>query len=138
MNRREAIKLSALAALGVAVSANAATMNRKEMSAKDPNKMTKAELKHTPQITIAKQDVNGYTLVEITVGQGGIAHPSVRGHWIDFISLSADNTPVGKVNLEAEVSRGYASFSIKLKGVKTLTAKAGCNLHGIWTSSINV
>ncbi len=41
---------------------------------------------------------------------------------------------VGKTTLEAEISRGAALFAVNLKGVKELKAKAGCNLHGIWTS----
>lgn len=143
MNRREAIKLSTMAALGVAVSATASDVktqakNRVEMSPKDPSNLAKGELKHTPQITLGKKDSKGYTLVEITVGQGGIIHPSTPKHWIDFISLSADGKIVGESTLIAEITRGTASFSVKLDGVKSLTAKAGCNLHGIWKSSINV
>jgi superoxide reductase len=77
-------------------------------------------------------------MVEITVGQNGIIHPSTPDHWIDFIELYADDKLVGKSTLEAEISRGAASFAVKLDGVKTLTSKAGCNLHGIWTASLNV
>ncbi|QSZ41617.1 twin-arginine translocation pathway signal protein [Sulfurimonas aquatica] len=141
MNRREAIKLSTIAALGVAVTASAKEapyMNRMEMTPKDPKKLAPGELKHTPQITLGTKDSKGYTLVEITVGQGGIIHPSTPAHWIDFISLSADGKKVGTSTLEAEISRGTASFSVKLDGVKTLSAKAGCNLHGIWSSSLKV
>ncbi|MEE8587840.1 MAG: desulfoferrodoxin family protein, partial [Sulfurimonadaceae bacterium] len=76
--------------------------------------------------------------VEITVGQGGIIHPSTPDHWIDFIELYADGKLVGKSTLEPEISRGAASFALKLDKVKTLTAKSGCNLHGIWTSTLKV
>ena len=156
MNRRDAIKLSTIAALGVAVSAEACpsnkntcpdtakcqtpevNKNRKFMSMKDPKKPTKGELKHTPQITVGKKDAKGYTNIEITVGQGGIIHPSTQAHWIDFIKLHADDTLVGISELMAEISRGTTSFSLKLDGVKTLTATSGCNLHGIWSSSIKV
>lgn len=141
MNRRDALKISALAALGVATSAYATNkeyFNRIEMTPKDPKNMQKGELKHTPQITLGTKDSKGYTTVEITVGQGGIVHPSTKDHWIDFISLSADGQKVGSIELEGGISRGATSFSVQLDGVKTLTAKAGCNLHGIWTSSINV
>jgi len=101
MKRREAIKLTALATLSMAVTAEACpskstcttmdtTKNRKLMKPKDVNNLTKAELKHTPKITLGNKDSNGYTLVEVTVGQGGIIHPSKKGHWIDFISLYVD------------------------------------------------
>ncbi|MEA3491690.1 MAG: desulfoferrodoxin family protein [Campylobacterota bacterium] len=139
MNRREALKLAGVTALMATVSAEAkmATehMNRMEMKPKDPSKLDKGELKHTPQITIKDKDAKGYTLVEITIGQGGIVHPSTADHWIDFIELYADDKLVGKNILEPEISRGATSFAVKLDGVKKLKAKAGCNLHGIWTST---
>jgi len=156
MNRRDAIKLSTIAAIGLAVSAEACpsnqkscpeaanchapdiSKNRKIMSMKDPKNPTKGELKHTPQITIGKKDAKGYTNIAITVGQGGIIHPSTATHWIDFIKLHADNKLVGISELMPEISRGATSFSLKLDGVKTLTATSGCNIHGIWSSSLKV
>ena len=147
MNRRDAIKLSTLAALSVAVSAEASpkqchaqdtNKNRTIMSMKDPKNPTKGELKHTPQITLGKKDAKGYTQVNITVGQGGIIHPSTKAHWIDFIKLHADGKLVGISELMAEISRGATSFSLKLDDVKTLTATSGCNLHGVWSSTLKV
>lgn len=142
MNRREALKVvgttAVLAAVGAEASEKKVYMNRMEMTPKDPSKLGKGELKHSPQITIKGKDAKGYTTVEITVGQGGIIHPSTPTHWIDFISLSADGKLVGKSTLEPEISRGVASFAVKLDNTKTLVAKAGCNLHGIWTTTLSV
>lgn len=143
MNRREAIKVAGAAAIAAAVGAQAQKMeeqymNRLEMKPKDPAHMDKGELKHSPLVTLKEKDANGYTLVEITVGQGGIIHPSTPDHWIDFIELYADAQLVGKSTLEPEISRGAASFALKLDSVKTLTAKSGCNLHGIWTTTITL
>ena len=142
MDRREALKVAGIAAIVAAVGSEAKMleehMNRTEMKPKDPAKMDKGELKHSPQVTIKEKDANGYTLVEITVGQGGIIHPSTPDHWIDFIELYADNKLVGKNTLEPEISRGATSFAVKLDNVKTLKAKAGCNLHGIWTTTLSL
>ncbi len=142
MNRREAIKVAGVAAMMVAVSAEAKMaadqMNRMEMKPKDPTKLDKGELKHSPLVTLKEKDANGYTLVEITIGQGGIIHPSTADHWIDFIELYADDKLVGKSTLEPEISRGAASFAVKLDNVKVLKAKSGCNLHGIWTTSVTL
>jgi superoxide reductase len=142
MNRREALKTVGIAVAAATVTAEASTvnesMNRMEMKPKDSNNLEKSELKHTPKITIKNKDTNGYTMVEITVGQGGIIHPSTPDHWIDFISLYADDKLVGKNILEAEISRGATSFAVKLDNVKTLTSKAGCNLHGIWSSTVKL
>ena len=142
MNRREALKTVGIAVAAATVTVQASTtnesMNRMEMKPKDPNNLEAFELKHTPQITIKDKDANGYTMVDITVGQGGIMHPSAPDHWIDFISLYADDKLVGKSVLEAEISRGVASFAVKLDKVKTLTSKAGCNLHGIWSATVTL
>jgi len=147
MKRRDAIKLAGATALTMAVGVEAqnscpskachidADKNRKLMTPKDPQHLTKGELKHTPQITLGNKDAHGYTLVEITVGQGGIIHPSVKGHWIYFISLYADKKLVGSTELEAEISRGATAFRVKLDDVKYITANAGCNIHGIWSST---
>ena len=142
MNRREVLKVVGATALLAAVGAEAKMqeeyMNRLEMKPKNPAKMEKGELKHSPKITIKDKDAKGYTLVEITVGQGGIIHPSTPDHWIDFISLSVDGKLIGKSTLEPEISRGATSFAVKFDNVKTLTAKAGCNLHGIWTTTTSL
>ena len=145
MNRRDVLKVASIAMATVAVGAQATeapavekTMNRIEMKPQDPLKPTDYELKHLPQITIKDKDASGYTMIEITVGQGGIIHPSIPDHWIDFIELYADDKLVGRSTLEAEISRGAAAFSVKLDEVKTLSSKAGCNLHGIWTATLNV
>lgn len=140
MNRRDAIKVAGVAALVATVGAEAKMaeehFNRAEMKPKDPKNMAKGELKHTPLITVKEKDAKGYTFVEITVGQGGIIHPSTQDHWIDFIKLYADDKLVGKSTLEPEISRGGAGFFVKLDGVKTLKARSGCNQHGIWTSVV--
>ncbi len=140
MNRREVLKVAGIAAVTAAVGASAKMeeqyMNRLEMKPKDPAHMDKGELKHSPLITVGEKDAAGYTLISITVGQGGIIHPSTPDHWIDFIELYADDKLVGKNVLEPEISRGATAFAVKLDGVKTLKAKAGCNLHGIWTTEL--
>lgn len=142
MKRRDVLKVAGLAVATIAVGAEATeaipTMNRIEMKPQDAAKPNDSELKHLPLITIKDKDASGYTTVEITVGQAGIIHPSTPDHWIDFISLHADDKLVGKNILEAAISRGATSFAVKLDNVKVLTAKAGCNLHGIWTTTVTL
>lgn len=142
MKRRDVLKAAGITVAAAAVGAEASTknetMNRIEMKPQDPAKLNDFELKHTPQITVKEKDAKGYTTIEITIGQGGIIHPSTPDHWIDFISLYADDKLVGKNVLEAEISRGFTSFAVKLDNVKTLTSKAGCNLHGIWTATVTL
>jgi len=114
-----------------------AGFNRNRYSIKDPENPTKAELKHTPEISVKESD-GDFTRVEIIVGSQGIIHPTSEKHWIDYIKLFADDKPVGMVEFEAGMARGFASFIVKNKELKTLKAEIGCNLHGIWESSIEV
>ena len=141
MTRREMIKTTAIAALAT-VTASAydekLVVNKEKMTPKDAKNMTKAELKHTPEITIGTKDTAGYTLIEVNIGQGGIIHPSTKDHWIYEISLYADGNKVDSVNLEPSISRGYLGTRIKLDGIKELSATAKCNLHGDWTSTKSV
>ena len=138
MTRRDMMKMAALAAVAT-TSATAydkkLIANTEKMTPKDSKNMTKGELKHTPEISVGSKDASGYTLVEVSVGQGGIIHPSTDNHWIYEISLFADGKAVDTVSLEPSVSRGYLGTRVKLDGVKTLKAVAKCNLHGDWESS---
>jgi len=137
MTRRDMIKIAAVTALAsTAVSAydEKLVVNKEKMTPKDPKKMTKGELKHTPEITLGSKDAAGYTLVEVSVGQGGIIHPSTDNHWIYEIALFADGKQVDSVALEPTVSRGYLGTRVKLDGVKEVSAIVKCNLHGEWTS----
>ena len=154
MKRREALKT--LGALGLIASTALPAMasekenkdvyekyspkiqNRERMKIKNPSNPTKGELKHTPEIKIGPKDENGYTLVEITVGQKGIIHPSTEDHWIDFIELDADGKLVARTLYAPGRAMGYAAYKVKLDGVKKLTAIAGCNIHGIWQNTITL
>lgn len=145
MNRRNAIKVAGITIATAAVSANATEitattppMNRMDMKPQESSKPNNFELKHMPEIIVKGKDDKGYTMVEIIVGQNDIIHPSTPDHWIDFIELYADDKLVGKNVLEADISRGATAFAVKLEGVKKLTSKAGCNLHGIWTASVDL
>jgi len=138
MTRREMMRIAAAAAL-VTTTASAyeekRVVNKEKMTPKDPKNMTKGEQKHTPEIKIGEKDSAGYTLVEVSVGQGGIIHPSTDEHWIYEVSLFADDKKIDTVALEPSISRGYLGTRVKLDGVKVLSAIAKCNLHGNWTST---
>jgi len=113
-------------------------VNKEDMKPTDPQKMTKAELKHTPKITLGNKDAAGYTLVEVTVGQEEIIHPSKADHWIYEIVLYLDDKKVDTVSLEPVISRGYLGTRVKLDGMKSLKAIAKCNLHGNWENTHSI
>ncbi|WP_457561107.1 desulfoferrodoxin family protein [Caminibacter sp.] len=92
--------------------------NRTKMKMKNPKNPTKGELKHTPKIVIGPTNKNGYTLVEIIVGQQNIIHPSKKTHWIDFIELYADGKLVARTLFEPGMAMGYVAYKVILKSVK--------------------
>ncbi|WP_457569515.1 class II SORL domain-containing protein [Desulfurobacterium sp.] len=90
--------------------------------------------KHTPVIEApAKVKKGEWFDVKVVVGKD-IAHPNTKEHWIQFISLWADNFIVGRATLEPEVAASEVTFKVRLEKDAVLTAQAYCNLHGLWHS----
>ncbi|WP_052137630.1 desulfoferrodoxin family protein [Campylobacter sputorum] len=138
MKRRDALKVIALSGVAVSIAGaydKALIVNKEDMKLQDPKNPNEFEYKHLPQISIKDKDKKGYTLVEITVGQKDIIHPSDADHWIYKIDLYADDKLVGYTELEPVISRGYYSTRVKLDGVKELKSTAFCNLHGNYTAT---
>jgi desulfoferrodoxin (superoxide reductase-like protein) len=141
MNRSTALKLATVTALSATI-ANAydqsLVVNNRDMKIKDPSNPTKGELKHSPKIKLGSKDAKGFTLVEVNIGQQNIIHPSTTTHWIYEIELFANGKKVSSVALEPATSRGYLAVRVNLSNIKTLSAVSKCNLHGNYTSSIEV
>lgn len=141
MNRRDALKIAAVAALSTTMASaydKNLLYNKMDMKVADPAKPTDAEYKHLPEIKVGAKDAKGYSLVEVNIGQKGIMHPSVADHWIYEIELFADGKSVSTVSLEPITSRGYLAARVELDKVKVLSATSKCNVHGNYTASVNV
>lgn len=141
MKRRDALKIAAMAALvttQVSAYDEKLIVNKKDMDLKDPKNPSDFEYKHMPDITVGAADAKGFSLVEVSIGQKGIIHPSVANHWIYEIELQADGKKVASVALEPATSRGYLAARVDLKGIKSLSAVSKCNLHGNYTASITL
>jgi len=85
------------------------------------NTVDAAQEKHIP--VVEKTD-NGY---KVTVGS--VAHPMEEKHWIEWIELVTDSA-VYRVDLQA----GNAPEAVFCTEASTVTARAYCNLHGLWKS----
>lgn len=109
-------------------------INRMKMSYIDPENPTDHELKHTPDISFKEKDPKGFTRVVITLGKGGIIHPTEPNHWIDYLKIYKNGELVSNIVFENGPIRGYSEYFIDLKSGDVLLAEAGCNLHGIWES----
>jgi len=85
------------------------------------NTVDAAREKHVPVVSKVE---NGYK-----VAVGSVPHPMEEKHWIEWIELVADNK-VYRQNL----APGMAPEAIFCISAGTVTARAYCNLHGLWTS----
>jgi desulfoferrodoxin (superoxide reductase-like protein) len=112
--------------------------NRERMSMADPANPTKAELKHTPDISLGEKDEQGNTPVIVSVGMEGIIHPYTKEHWIDFIKVYVNE----RLLVDSEIANGgvrpYGQYYLKLNPGDKIRVESGCNKHGIWENSIKV
>ncbi|NLK66454.1 MAG: twin-arginine translocation pathway signal protein [Campylobacteraceae bacterium] len=142
MKRRDALKVMGLSAVALST-LNAydkeLIVNTYDMELDDPKNPNEHEYKHMPEIVVTNNvDAKGYTLVEVTVGQKEIIHPSDADHWIYKIDLFADDKLIATADLEPVISRGYLSARVKLDGVKELSSKTYCNLHGNYVAKVTL
>lgn len=80
--------------------------------------------KHVPYI---KEVSNGYL---VKVGKETM-HPSVEGHYIQFIELIVDNVLIERIELKAGDTPEYTFVTAKGSNV---IAYEYCNIHGLWVS----
>jgi len=108
-------------------------VNREVMAIKDPANPTDFELKHTPEITFGEANEEGLVPVFVKIGSKGIVHPNTEEHWIDNVSIYANN----EVTSESYSNNGNTTFGPYLVHVKkgeSVKVAIGCNLHGFWSN----
>ncbi len=85
------------------------------------NTVDAAKEKHVPVVTAVK---GGF---KVTVG--AVAHPMEEKHYIEWIELVAGDTAYMQF-----LAPGKAPEAVFLTSETTITARAYCNLHGLWKS----
>ena len=93
----------------------------KPMDLQKANTVDAAQEKHVP--VVEKVD-GGYK-----VAVGSVAHPMADDHYIEWIELIAGDTVYRQDLKPGDVPE--ATFSVAAGSV---TARAYCNLHGLWSS----
>ena len=111
-------------------------INRERNTFVDAQNPTKAELKHTPEISFGDADEKGNIMVKITIGQQGIIHPATEGHWIDYLKVFVNDKENIAINFTNGGVRAFGDFYLVLKKGDTVKAESGCNIHGIWENSV--
>ena len=92
-----------------------------EMTALTENTVDAAKEKHIPVI-----ERNGNS---VTVKVGSVAHPMTPEHYILFIEIVAGDA-IFRYDLKEGDTVAEASFLIDAE--ETISARAYCNLHGLW------
>ena len=95
----------------------------KNMERMTENTTDAATEKHVPVIEL----VDG----SVTVKVGDVAHPMEEAHYIEWIEILVDDK-VYRQYLQAG-EPAVATFNI---ATTTVTARAYCNLHGLWTAKV--
>ncbi len=95
----------------------------KKMIRQDLKTSEEGNEKHRPIIEIENNKVK--------VRVGSIEHPMEENHHIRLIQLIKDNTPFVEKWLTCK-DKPYAEFCIN--NHKGITARAFCNIHGLWSS----
>jgi superoxide reductase len=92
--------------------------------------------KHTPYIEFCGAD-DGGTTVCITVGHE-VPHPNEPGHYISWIELLADGTPVARFDLSPVATEPKVSIGVVVDPGTTLRAVEHCNLHGVFAYEVTI
>lgn len=112
-------------------------INRDTITISDYNNVTDFENKHTPDITFGEKDEKGYVVINVLVGSAGIVHPSVEEHWIDFMTLFINGEQYKHIEIQNGEGSNKQDFFAPLKNGDVVKIVLGCNIHGIWESSVH-
>ena len=112
-------------------------INRTVMTIANQDSISDFENKHTPNITFGGMDEKGYVVVNVLVGSAGIVHPSTEEHWIDYMTLFINDEEYKHIEIEKGEGSNEQEFFAPLKNGDIVKVVLGCNLHGIWESSVH-
>ena len=81
--------------------------------------------KHVPVVKVEEGDK-----IEINVKVGSVEHPSIPGHFIQWIELFDGDISLSRIYL-THLNKPEVNFFIKEKP-ENLKVRIFCNLHGTW------
>ncbi len=104
----------------------------KIQKAEDPNNLSSFEQVHLPWILVPEFVKKGEKF-ELTVKIGKVDHPMTSSHFIQWIGLYMNGREIQRKILRPK-EQSEAKFNISLASDSVITARAECNLHGVWES----
>lgn len=111
-------------------------VNRDRVNFNKLENPSKSDLKHTPEITFADNDVHGNSQIRVVVGSEGIEHPYLDDHWIDFIKVYVNSKEIAYNKFTNGGVKGALIVCTKLNKGDKVMVEAGCNLHGIYSREV--
>lgn len=108
----------------------------KIQKAKNPKSLTGFEQAHLPWILFPEFVKKGEEF-KVMVKVGRVDHPMTSEHFIRGIQLCIDKKCFKRELLKLS-DRSEASFKISLEKDSVITARAECNLHGVWQAEEKV
>lgn len=93
--------------------------------------------KHTPYIEFCGAGETGRTSVCVTVGHE-VPHPNEPGHYISWIELLANGTPIARFDLSPVATNPKVSIEVDVEAGTALRALEHCNLHGVFAYEVTV
>jgi superoxide reductase len=100
--------------------------------------------KHVPTITKDKGHISGQDIIRVVVGHE-VAHPNTPEHhiaWIELYGVKKDDDQVINLGRAAWVpvySNPNVRFQVnQIEAFKAFHALAYCNIHGLWSNSLEV
>lgn len=104
----------------------------------DPSNLSEAEKKHIPAIEVKKDNplVCG-ECVDVAIKVGEIMHVMEESHYITYIDLYLDYNFLARFHLTPDKLNPAIMVSLKANSGR-LIALENCNIHGRWSSEINL
>lgn len=91
------------------------------------------EKKHVPHIECARDGA----LVRVTVRVGHlVAHPNLPDHFIEWITVHADDAPIARFDLSAVATAPEVTCALAVEPGTRIAAMESCNLHGLWHAEV--
>ena len=98
--------------------------------------------KHVPHIEIDKGHKSGRDIVRVVVGHE-VPHPNTVEHhivWIELYGVKKNNNQVvnlGRADCAPVFSNPNVRFQVnQMEDFKSFHALTYCNIHGLWTNSL--
>jgi superoxide reductase len=105
--------------------------------ATDLSDLSERERIHVPVVELPDVVMPG-EMFPVTVKVGKCPHDMDPGHYVQYIDLYADRTPIARVSFTPTGPLPKMTYFLVLEESTVIRAIAFCNLHGFWESEARI